>query len=113
MPTWSLSDTVRIAFKVVLLGTFILALGAFSAWFVGFSNDVYLAIKGFADGAVSSSNLPDLLGCAISALGIDVFLTSAFSIFFSAGTFWLTAVGYILAYKLGFKAYDGVFKALS
>ena len=112
MPTWSLVDVGKIVFKVLLFLSFAAALTTFSIWFVDFSNQIY----GLITSALSNfgtSALPDLLACALHSLGIDEFMTSAFAIFFSAAVFWVTAVGYILAYKLGTKAYDGLFKVLS
>ena len=112
MPTWSLVSVGKIAFKILVFGTFIAALTAFSVWFVGFANQIYSVISS-ALSSFTGSSVPSVLGCALHALGIDQFLTSAFAIFFSAAVFWVTAVGYILAYKVGYKAYDGFFKVLT
>lgn len=112
MPVWSISDTLKFVFKVALFSTFTVALISFSVWFLGFMGDIY-ALVGNATGSLLNNDLPELLGCILHALGIDDFITSAFAIFFSAATFWLTAVAYIMSYKLGFKVYDGLFKVAS
>ena len=108
----ALVGNARIIFKYAVFTTFMVAMTTFSVWFVGFMGDIYQIISTTA-GDVSFNSIPSLLGCALGLLGIDTFISSAFSIFFSAMTFWLTAVGYILSYKLGMKAYDGYFKVLS
>lgn len=110
MPVWDLSATARIVFKIFVFGTFVIALGIFSIWFVSFMDDIYQILRATVSN-IGSTNLPPLVGCALNALGIDTFINSAFAIFFSAAVFWVTAVAYIIAYKLGNKAYDGLFKA--
>ena len=102
----------RTLFKYFLFGTFVTAITTFSVWFVVFMNQTYSFIVN-ASGQLVGNSVPSILGCALSALGLDDFMNSAFAIFFSAMTFWLTAVGYILSYKLGMKVYDGYFKVLS
>ncbi len=107
---WITSNSKTI-FKLFLLGTFLAALTAFSVWFVAFSGDIYTLIT--SSTSELSTNYSGLLGCVLEKLGLDEFINSAFSIFYTAAIFWVTAVGYIITYKLGLKAYDGFFKALS
>ena len=112
MPTWSLSDTAKIALKVFLLFAFVVILKNFLL----FLKDEFTAIYTNISTALShfiSSSLPDLLGGLLHVLGIDVFINSAFAILFSAGAFWLIAVGSIFAFKMSVKIYNSAFKALT
>ena len=102
----------RTIFKYILFGTFIGVLVAFGTWFLNFLTSVYGYIVGFA-GQIVSNSVPSALGYALSALGIDTFINSAFAVFFSAMAFWLVAVGSVFATKFSIKAYNVFFRALS
>lgn len=110
MPTWSLSDSLKIVFKIGLFGSFIVAFIAFMFWLGSFSRDIYNIIQGSIND-VSTSSSSGLLGCFISSLGIDTFLTSFISIFVSAAAFWMIAVAYAQGFKFVKTGYDMFYKA--
>jgi len=99
---------VKVIFKLAVFITFTTALITFSNWFLSFITQLYSLIKTSTHNITASENFPDLLGCLISITGMDSVITSAFALFFTAMIFWVTAVGYILAYKLGNKVYNGL-----
>ena len=102
----------RVLFKYFLFGTFIAVLVAFGTWFLNFLTSVYGYIVGYA-GQIVSNSVPSMLGYALSALGIDTFINSAFAVFFSAMAFWLVGVGSVITAKFSIRAYNTFFKALS
>lgn len=117
MPTWSLSDTAKIAFKVGLYITFMVAFLAFTSWLISFLNNLYDVIQG-AVGSLSSATQSEgtgsgLTGCILHALGIDAFLTSFISIFFSAASFWGVAIAYIHSFKFIKTGYSMLYKAVT
>lgn len=113
MPTWSLSDTAKIAFKVALYVTFMASFLAFTTWVVSFLNNTYDIIQSAASSVSTTTQgeTTGLLGCIMHALGLDAFLTSFISIFFSAGSFWLVAVAYIHGFKFVKTGYQMLYKA--
>lgn len=102
---------VKLVFRIALLISFLTALTAFSIWFLSFMSDIYNVIQSVSNSVVNN-DVPSTLSCLLKVLGLDVFINSAFSIFWTAMQFWLVAVGYILAYKSGIRAYDGIFKVV-
>ena len=112
MPVFDLVAFGKVLFKVAFFGALVAMLYAFSIWFVDFTNQVYTIFTS-ASTAFAHSSMPDTVVCAMSALGIDVWINSAFSIFYTAAQFWIIAVGYIITYKLSGRAYDGLLKVLS
>jgi len=111
MPTWSLSDTAKIAFKIGLYLTFTASLVAFTYWLGTFTRDIYTVIQTTANSISSTGSSSGLFGCIMSTLGLDVFLTSFISIFFSATSFWGLAVAYTSGFKFVKTGYDMLYKA--
>ncbi len=108
-----ISSNARMIFKFSVLLAFLGALTAFSIWFWSFMGDVYNIIyNNFSSFNNVLSNSNTSISCLFSILGIDTFLNSAFSMIYTAVLFWVTAVGYVITYRLGSRVYDGIFKAL-
>ena len=101
----------KIAVRFGLFISFIGTVGALSVFLINFLGTTYSKISD-ASGALSSQSLPDLLGCAMNALGIDSFLTSWFSLFFAGLTFFLFGASYIIVYKMGRRAYSSFSRTL-
>ncbi len=108
----AVSSNARMVFKFSVLITFLAALTAFSIWFWGFMGDIYKIIDFYFVSLSNSLNSSNSFFCLLHLLGVDSFITSAFSIFYTAALFWITAVGYIITYRLGNRVYDGILKAL-
>ena len=113
-----LGGAVSAAFKagklVVLYGLFASFIGtlvALSVFMINFLGTTYTNLTD-ASGAIASQSLPDLLGCAMNALGIDSFLTSWFSLFFTGLSFFLFGASYIIVYKMGRRAYSSFSRIL-
>ena len=106
-----IASNARVLFKFVLLGAFLSSLISFGVWFLSFAGDIYILITGSISNL--TTNYSGLLGCILDKLGMVEFMNSAFSIFFTAAVIWGTSVGTILTFRLGFKAYDFIFKSLS
>ena len=103
-----MSSKVGFIFRVAMITAFIGVLVSFSVFFVGFLSDTYLLVKNaFNDVAAGISSSGGLSGisCLIHVLGIDDYLTSVFSLFFSAAAFWAVSIANIAFYKLSFKMY--------
>jgi len=97
---------VRIGLAVSIIGVF-LSLAKLVSSFIG---------RGYSEitsgvNSLAGQSLPDGLGCVMSNLGIDQFLTSAFAIFFSASSFWAFSVLSIMSYRGVIKMYKIKFGA--
>jgi len=97
----------RKLFVYALVVSAIASFVAFLTWFVGFLLDTYqliVSLFGQVSESVSSSDL-SFLSCLFHNLGLDVFLTSAFSIFFTALSFWALAIANLTLYKMSLRVY--------
>lgn len=111
MPVWSLSDTVRILLKFGFFVTiFTLVILPFASFFISKAvqiNGVLMqSLQGMANSGGAGFN-----GCALTLVGVDVFLESFIAMLSSAVIFWFIAVGGLFTYKLSLKAYNYFFKA--
>lgn len=119
MPTVDIALVGKTLFKLAVLGTFIAAMIAFFNWYIQFFTDlyqkVYPLVTELSEVIVGGKNITDskvlkVILCVMSVLKIDIYIQSSFSISYTAVLFWVTAVGYMIAYKLGSKIYSGALK---
>jgi hypothetical protein len=97
--------------KFALIATFLVALGVAFYKFSRMYFEIYSKIQGAVDGI--GTTYGGLLGCVISALGIDDFLTSGLAIFTTASIFWGISVAYIASFKMTKTAYKYMVKGVS
>jgi len=110
----AVSAAFRAGKIVVRFGLFVSFIGtvvALSVFMVNFLGTTYIKISDAA-GSIASQSLPDLLGCALDALGIDSFLTSWFSLYFTGLSFFLFGASYIIVYKFGRRTYSSFSRTL-
>jgi hypothetical protein len=98
-------------FKWTLFGTFIAFMLTATYHFYGFFTYLYTEIQGGIDGL--GVTYGGLIGCIMTSLGLDSFMTSALAIVVTGSVFWGTSVAYILSYKFSSRAYNQIFRALS
>ena len=97
--------------KMILTIAFLLLLGVAFYKFTRMYFEIYSKIQGSVDGI--GTTYGGLLGCVISSLGIDDFLTSGLAIFTTASLFWGMSVAYIMTFKVTKIAYRYMIKGVS
>ena len=107
-----ITSNAKTLVKYALFASFVAAMVGFAAWVLSFATSIYNTILNAANDVLSAS-VPDFAAGLMGALGLDTFVSSAFSILFSAIVVWVTGVGTILGYKFAVRTYHNFFRVLS
>ncbi|MDQ7083948.1 MAG: hypothetical protein Q9M36_03025 [Sulfurovum sp.] len=111
LATIFLYSKVKMIFKILVFTAFLGVITFASLTFLDIFTDLYTIIKTSLSGF--GQNYTGLLGCIVSLIGLDKFLTSIFAVISSGLAIWGLAVGYIITYKLSSKALMAGLKALT